>query len=105
MENFQLHTALSAIWQTIAVANRYVNETKPWRIKDKEKLGNVLYNLLETLRYVAILIYPFMPETAEKIMEQVGLDLRFSFQDLTWGGLKEGTKIHRGRILFTKEQV
>ncbi len=104
METFQLHNALSAIWRTIADANRYVNETKPWTIEDKGKLGNILYNLLETLRYVAILIYPFMPETAEKIMKQLGLERRFSFKDLTWGRLKEGKKIRRGAILFPKEQ-
>lgn len=104
MENFQFHNALSEIWQTIAEANKYINETKPWKIKNKEKLGNILYNLMETLRYVAILIYPFMPETAEKIMKQLGLELRFSFKDLTWGGLREGKKIRRGNILFTKLQ-
>jgi methionyl-tRNA synthetase len=59
---------------------------------------------METLRYVAILIYPFMPETAEKIMKQLGVELSFSFKDLTWRGLKEGKKIKRGKILFAKLQ-
>ena len=105
MDTFQLHTALSEIWQTIAEANKYLNETEPWAIKDQKKLGNVLYNLLETLRYLSVLIYPFMPETAEKMMNQLGLEPRFSFQDLSWGGLQEGTKINRGPILFTKLQA
>lgn len=102
MDDFQLHTALAEIGQTIVEANKYINETKPWQINDQKKLGNILYNLLEALRYVAILLFPFMPETAEQILEQLGLEGRFSFQDLTWGGLQAGNTIRRGNLLFPK---
>ena len=102
IENFQFHNALNDIWYLIAEANKYINENKVWEIKDKRKLGGILYNLLETLRFVSILIYPFMPETAEKIIEQLGLDKKFSFEDLEWGKLKKGIKIRRGEVLFKK---
>ena len=82
--------------------NKYVNLNKPWEIKDKEKLGDVLYNLLEVLRIVSILLYPFMPETAEKINEQLGIEKKFSSEDLKWGLLKPGTSIKRGEVLFKK---
>jgi methionyl-tRNA synthetase len=105
MENFQFHNALNDIWYLISESNKYINENKVWEIKDKQKLGGILYNLLETLRFVSILIYPFIPETAEKIIEQLGLEKKFSFEDLKWGLLKEGTKIKRDHVLFDKIKV
>ena len=102
MEDFQFHNALNDIWYLISEANKYINENKVWEIKDKQKLGGILYNLLETLRFVSILIYPFVPETAEKIIEQLGLEKKFSFEDLKWGELKPRTKIKRGEVLFKK---
>jgi methionyl-tRNA synthetase len=83
-------------------SNKYINENKAWEIKDKEKLGGILYNLLETLRFVSILIQPFMPQTASKIIKQLGLERKFSFDDLEWGKLKPKTKIKRDKILFEK---
>ena len=102
IENYQFHNALNDIWHLISEANKYINENKVWEIKDKKKLGGILYNLLETLRFVSILTYPFIPETAGKIMEQIGLEKKFSYNDLKWGLLKEGIKIRRGEVLFKK---
>jgi len=102
MEEFQFHNALNDIWHLVNEANKYINETKPWQIKDEKELSGILYNLLETLRFTSILLYPFMPSTAEKIFEQIGLEKEFSFGDLKWGHLKAGTKINRGEILFKK---
>jgi methionyl-tRNA synthetase len=81
---------------------KYINEKKPWEIKDKIELGGILYELLETLRFLAILLQPFTPETSEKIFDQLGLEKKFSFNDLKWGKLKVGTKIRRGKVLFEK---
>jgi len=105
MEEFQFHNALNDIWHLVNEANKYINETKPWQIKDEKELGGVLYNLLETLRFISILLYPFMPSTAEKIFGQIGLEKKFSFDDLKWGHLKHGTKIKRGEILFKKVEI
>ena len=102
MEEFQFHNALNDIFFLVNEANKYINENKPWEIEDKEKLGGILYNLLETLRFISILIYPFMPETAGRVIKQLGLEKEFSFDDLKWGKLKSGDKIKREKILFEK---
>jgi methionyl-tRNA synthetase len=102
INDFQFHNALNDIWYLISEANKYINENKVWEIKDKKKLGGILYNLLETLRFVSILTYPFIPETAEKIMEQIGLEKKFFYDELKWGELKKGIKIRRGEVLFKK---
>lgn len=102
MEELQFHNALNDIFYLVNESNKYINEKKPWEIKDKTELGGILYELLETLRFSAILLQPFMPETSEKIFDQLGLEKKFSFNDLKWGKLKVGTKIRRGKVLFEK---
>jgi len=102
MEEFQFHNALNDIFYLVNESNKYINEKKPWEIKDRKELGGILYNLLETLRFIAILLFPFTPETSGKIFEQLGLERRFSFEDLEWGKIKPETKIKRGKILFEK---
>ena len=101
-DNYHFNFALEAIFHLVSESNKYINDTEPWKIKDKERLSNVLYLLLESLRYTAILLYPFIPETSEKIFEQLNLEKEFSLKDLKWGILKEGHKIKRGKILFEK---
>ena len=76
--DMSLHKALMAIWELISAANKYIVENEPWNLaKDpanREKLMAVLYRLLETLRAIAILVSPFMPQTAQKILHTLGLD-------------------------------
>ena len=102
MDEFQFHNVLNDIFYFVNETNKYINENKPWEIKDRKKLGGILYNLLESLRFISILLYPFMPETAEKIAKQLGLEPKFSFNDLKWGILKPRTRIKRDKILFEK---
>lgn len=102
MENFQFHNALNDIFFLVNELNKYINDNKPWEIEDKEYLSGILYALLEALRFISILIYPFTPETASKIMIQLGLEKEFSFDSLKWGVLKAGTKIRRDKVLFNK---
>lgn len=102
IESFQFNNALNEIWFLVAEANKFVNDSKPWEVKDKKKLGNILYNLLETLRFLSILLYPFIPETSEKIAEQLGIGKKFNSKDLKWGLLKENSKIQKKGILFKK---
>lgn len=102
IENFQFHNALNEIWRVINEANKFINDTEPWAIEDEKRLGNILYALLETLRFVSILISPFLPETASKMRTQLGISDDISYGNLTWGKLVPGQEIKRGQILFTK---
>ena len=75
MDQYQLSQALSSIWVLVGRANRYVEETSPWILNKQAKvdqLNYVLYNLAESIRTIAVLIEPFMPETAESIWCQLG---------------------------------
>ena len=78
MESYHISDALAAIFRMLDRANKYIDETTPWILaKDEAKqarLGTVLYNLLETVRIGAVLLTPFLPETAGKIFQQLGTD-------------------------------
>ena len=77
MDTYHVADALDEIWNLLRRSNKYIDETTPWSLaKDeaqKGRLGTVLYNLLETIRVAADLLAPFMPETAEKIAQQIGV--------------------------------
>lgn len=102
LEDLKFHHALESIFSLSSDANRYINETEPWKITVKEELNAVLYNTLETIRIISVLLYPFMPRTAERIAEQIGCEKDFSDKKLEWGLLKSGTKTKRGDVLFRK---
>jgi len=93
----------------ISSCDKFINEEAPWKLAkiDIKKLEEAIYILLETIRHIAWMITPFMPETADKIFEQLGLDLEEekekSFKEAKkWGGLKTGTVIKRGEGLFPR---
>lgn len=110
MDDMDINAAIRAIWTLIGRANKYIDETGPWALaKDENKRGRlntVLYNLAETLRIVAILIYPLMPVTAPKILSQLGIDSDFravSFTDAKgWGKLPGGTKVGTFEPIFPR---
>ena len=111
-EELGLHKALIAIWEFINVTNKYIVEREPWVLaKDpanQGRLKTILYTLLEALRFTAVLISPFMPGTAAKMMEQLGIDdtADQNFESLRrWGGLKAGSTLKRGESLFPRVEV
>ncbi len=77
MENYELHFALQEIMKFVRECNRYINEREPWKLakekRKEEELADIIYNLLESLRVIAILIQPFMPVSSRKINEQLGV--------------------------------
>jgi len=107
--DMSLHKALIAIWEFINVTNKYIVENEPWSLgKDpanKEKLTEIMYNLLVALRAMAILLKPFMPQTAEKILRQIGVD-KSSALDLASihkeDALTAGSPLIRGESLFPR---
>jgi len=106
MKNLELHHALSEIWKFVNECNKYINDKEPWNVKDKKKLGNILYNLSEALRFIALLIKPFMPETSDEIAKQLGIKgfEKQTFKNLKYGQLKS-EKIGKPKILFEKTEV
>lgn len=86
--------------------NKYIDETMPWALaKDESKkarLGAVLYNLLEGIRYLAILLKPYMPDTSKEILSQLNTDVTYYDSLLTFGGLKAGESVGDPRVLFSR---
>lgn len=114
MENVHISNALAEIWSIIARSNKYIDETAPWVLakseekEDKEKLKSVMYHLLENLRIVAILLQPFMKDTSNKMLEQLGIKEEeiVNWNSLkSYGGLKETKVIEKGEPLFVRLEV
>ena len=86
--------------------NKYIDETMPWALaKDESKkarLGAVLYNLLEGIRYLAILLKPYMPDTSKEILAQLNTDVTDYDSLLTFGGLKTGESVGEPKVLFSR---
>ena len=86
--------------------NKYIDETMPWALaKDESKkarLGAVLYNLLEGIRYLAILLKPYMPDTSNEILSQLNTDVTDYDSLLTFGGLKAGESVGEPKVLFSR---
>lgn len=111
-EELALHKALIAIWEFINVTNKYIVAREPWVLaKDpanKARLGTILYNILEALRTVAVLITPFMPGSAKKIMDSIGVTdtVGQNFDGIRcWGGLPPGSALTRGESLFPRVEL
>lgn len=107
LKQFKLNDALIRIWQLVGRANKYVDERAPWnlaKLEDKSELSSVMYNLVETLRIVALLIKPFLPETGEKMWQQLGLAglNSKSLADAVWGLLPAGTQTAKGDPIFPR---
>ncbi|MCX6749985.1 MAG: class I tRNA ligase family protein [Candidatus Pacearchaeota archaeon] len=94
-ENFELDKILNEIFAFIDICNEYVQNKKPWETKDKK----ILYELADSIKAIAILLWPFIPSTSEKIAEQFGFKIQLSEIK---NPLNEKNKIKKGEILFKK---
>jgi methionyl-tRNA synthetase len=113
MEELRLHDALETTWNLVRQANQYIDQQAPWqlaKLKEEKMLRDTLYILLETIRHIAWMLYPFMPETAEKMFEKLGIKVPKEFKKSmqsawVWGELKPGTKIAKGDPLFPRREA
>ncbi|WP_218653578.1 methionine--tRNA ligase [Streptococcus pluranimalium] len=99
--------ALEAVWNIISRTNKYIDETAPWVLAkedgDKEQLAAVMAHLAASLRVVAHLIQPFMMETSNAIMEQLGLGSEFDLEHLALSGLPSGIQVvAKGTPIFPR---
>ncbi len=109
MDEFRVADALSEVFAFLSRANKYIDETTPWTLaKDeskKERLGTVLYNLLESIRWGAVMLKPFIPQSAEAILDQLGTDLRnydTIGDESKFSGMAVGNSVNDSSVLFAR---
>ncbi len=107
MDDLKTNAAISEIWKLISKANKYIDLSMPWILakeENKDRLNQVLYNLVETIRIIAIPLQCFFVDTPKKIFNQIGVNS----DETTWesskefGVIKNGTKVSKGEILFPR---
>ena len=105
-ETYRVADAVEAVLNLAKRSNKYIDETTPWALAKDEaslpRLGTVLYNLLEAIRYIAVLLSPFMPETSEKIFAQMNCDIKDYDSLANFGALKAGEKVGKAEALFAR---
>jgi len=110
MNEYQFSEALKEIWKFISRMNKYIDECEPWKLaKDedsKDRLSTVMYNLVEGLYKIAALISPFMPDTAQKMLNQLGLEVdaeKMKLEDIkAWGAYPVGGKLNAAEPIFPR---
>ena len=106
MDDFRVSDALETIFSAARRSNKYIDETTPWLLaKDESKkarLGTVLYNLLESIRIIAVQLKPFMPETSDKILAQLNTDIDSYERIMSFGALKVGSHVGTAVPLFNR---
>ena len=113
MDKMELSLTIKTVWAFISRANKYIDETAPWALaKDpakKQELANVMYNLIEALRHISVLVAPFMPTTAKKIWEQLNIPQDFASLQLSdiegWDGTPANMKVGKPEQLFPRIEV
>ncbi|MCA1618887.1 MAG: methionine--tRNA ligase [Acidobacteria bacterium] len=109
VEEFAFHRALEAAWGMIARVDKFISDAKPWELakseEHRETLGAVLYRSAETLRWLAVMLYPVMPDSSGAIWRQLGLEADpsgFDPKGLRWGGLNSGASVGEVAPLFPR---
>ncbi|MCI8325483.1 MAG: methionine--tRNA ligase [Clostridia bacterium] len=112
MDEPDVSGAMDAIWEVLHRANKYIDECEPWALaKDESKrtrLSGVLYNLVETIRRVAVLLQAFMPDTAAKILTSLGIkdgELSGFYSLKQWGAMPAGGNVVKGEPLFARLDI
>ncbi|HYA02017.1 MAG TPA: methionine--tRNA ligase [Syntrophobacteria bacterium] len=110
VESLRFHLTLMEIWEVVNQVNRYIDQSAPWTLaKDpnkRQRLDTVLLYALETLKIVAVLLSPIVPDASLEILGRIGLDVPPSglevHEHTAWGTLRPGTATHRGESLFPR---
>lgn len=106
MDSFCVSDAVAEVMAVAKRSNKYIDETAPWALAKeedkKERLGTVMYNLIESIRFIAVQLQPYMPETAEKIFAQIGCNIN-SYDSLNeFGAIPVGTVMGESAPLFNR---
>jgi methionyl-tRNA synthetase len=112
-EHFQFSRALKSLWELVRHLNKYIDSSAPWTLyknKDMNRLGTVLYVILEGMRKVAVHLWPVMPSTSETMLTQLGVKFSIEGTDLesetsSWFGLAPGTSVAERSNLFPRQDL
>ena len=106
MDEYHVADALEGIFEMLSRANKYIDETTPWTLaKDeanKARLGTVLYNLMEAIRHGAVMLTPFIPATAEEILNELNTDKRDFASLAQFNGMMPGAEVGDSKVLFAR---
>lgn len=106
MNSLRVSDSLDEIWKVVNRANKYIDETTPWILaksdETKPRLGTVLYNLIETIRIIAALLSSYMPETSQKILDEIGGGVSTYESVKSFGSAVPGTKVGEAKVLFAR---
>lgn len=106
MNDMHIADAIDDIFSLLRRANKYIDETEPWILGredgDHERLKEVLYNLLEAIRFAAVLLKPFMPDTSKAIHDQLNIDDGGLCSLSEFGFIKDGHILGENKILFAR---
>ncbi len=108
LRRMEFHRALEAIWGLVQLGNQYIDKTAPWVLAknpdDATRLRTVLFHAAETLRFLCLATYPFMPNAAREMARQLGLSHDFAPLEggLVWGQGESGTTVVKGNALFPR---
>ncbi len=106
MDKLKVAEAISHVFTLLRRSNKYIDETYPWLLAKeedkKERLGTVLYNLLECIRFSAVMLSSFMPDTAKKIFEQINTEVTGWDSLKSFDGMKPGDSVGIGEVLFAR---
>lgn len=112
MEKLAISETIEVIWELVRRANKYLDESAPWRLakdpSNKDRQGTILYNCIESLRFLSILLFPFIPESAKKIQDQIGIADKLptqTFADLQWGKTPSGIPLGKVEPIFPRVEV
>lgn len=104
--DFDLKQALEAVTELGFFANKYVEDTKPWVLakEDEDKLKDVMYDLLELIKHIGYMLLPFLPDSAEKILNYLGLESEgFDYEKIKeWGGMECGACVKKAEPMFAR---
>ena len=105
LNNYEIANALQEIWNLISRTNKYIDETMPWSLakeEETEKLKSVMYHLIENLRKIAILIKPFMTETANNILNQIGIK---DVDNVRWNDIHDYNTLKNLKVIEKGEPI
>lgn len=111
LDDFALDAALKTLWTLVSAGNKYIDETQPWKLggeDDAERLDVILRMLWEVLRLAALLVYPYMPDTAGRMWTQLGIEggvSGFRRSDWRWGGPTPAVTVKKADVLFPRIDI